>query len=123
MFLSCSSFILPKPASSWFFFHFFRTQTYWKVAKGSAFSRTREKPESDLTVELLAGYTDAFIFVNALSVLFLSLLLFLCFSDQYKSKQFKPYNFNALGKDLERGALHPLTKMRNQFQIVLLEMG
>lgn len=44
-------------------------------------------------------------------------------SGSWKEKEFKAYNFNALGKEIHTGNLHPLLKVRQQFREVLLEMG
>lgn len=41
----------------------------------------------------------------------------------WKDLEFKPYNFDALGKAPEGGALHPLLKVREQFRSLFLEMG
>ncbi|XP_014480700.1 PREDICTED: phenylalanine--tRNA ligase alpha subunit isoform X2 [Dinoponera quadriceps] len=68
------------------------------VEKGSNFSTKTEKLEADLTSDLLAH--------NA-----------------WKSKKFKPYNFDALGAALPSGHLHPLLKVRHEFRKIFLEMG
>ncbi|CAI5469711.1 unnamed protein product [Closterium sp. Yama58-4] len=44
-------------------------------------------------------------------------------SGAWKSEEFKPYNFNALGLPTEGGHLHPLLKVRAQFRKIFLEMG
>ena len=41
----------------------------------------------------------------------------------WKTLQFKDYNFNALGKEIQTGNLHPLLKVRGQLREILLEMG
>ena len=41
----------------------------------------------------------------------------------WKSKTFKPYNFNALGIMPLSGYLHPLLKVRTEFRQIFLEMG
>jgi len=41
----------------------------------------------------------------------------------WQQEEFKAYNFNALGKEISVGGLHPLMKVRTQFCSVLLEMG
>ncbi|KAM8972969.1 phenylalanine--tRNA ligase alpha subunit [Pelodytes ibericus] len=72
-------------------------KTYW-VTKGSGFSMSITKPETDLTPDMIA-------------------------SGSWKEKNFKPYNFNALGVMPESGHLHPLLKVRTQFRQIFLEMG
>lgn len=44
-------------------------------------------------------------------------------SGAWKDASFKEYNFNAKGKQVVHGALHPLLKVRAQFRSILLEMG
>ncbi|XP_011138815.2 phenylalanine--tRNA ligase alpha subunit isoform X2 [Harpegnathos saltator] len=68
------------------------------VVKGSNFATNVEKLEADLTSDLLAH--------NA-----------------WKTKKFKPYNFDALGATLQIGHLHPLLKVRHEFRKIFLEMG
>lgn len=68
------------------------------VKKGINFTLKIEKPEADLTVDLLVN-------------------------DAWKEKNFKPYNFNALGAALSSGHLHPLLKVRTEFRKIFLEMG
>ena len=75
-----------------------KDSSYFQVAKGPAFAPSRQKLESDLTVDLLKD-------------------------DAWKTKTFKPYNWNALGKPEKQGALHPLLKVRSQFRRILIEMG
>jgi phenylalanyl-tRNA synthetase alpha chain len=41
----------------------------------------------------------------------------------WKTKEFKPYNLNALGIPIQRGHLHPLMKVRAEFRQIFLEMG
>lgn len=57
-----------------------------------------EKQETDLTAEMIAKGT-------------------------WKEKQFKEYNFDAMGIPPERGHLHPLLKVRQEFRQIFLEMG
>lgn len=71
---------------------------YMIVEKGKDFATSIEKPENDLTTSLLQ-------------------------SGEWRSKRFKDYNFDALGMPAERGHLHPLLKMREQFRQIFLEMG
>ncbi|XP_075433620.1 phenylalanine--tRNA ligase alpha subunit [Ascaphus truei] len=72
-------------------------KTYW-VTKGSGFSTSIAKQETDLTPEMIA-------------------------SGSWRDKKFKAYNFNALGVMPESGHLHPLMKVRTQFRQIFLEMG
>jgi len=44
-------------------------------------------------------------------------------SGEWKTSEFKPYNFNALGAKPRSGALHPLMKIRQEFRQIFLEMG
>lgn len=71
---------------------------YMVVEKGPNFSLTLEKPETDLTTAMLT-------------------------SGEWRGKKFKDYNFNTLGITAERGHLHPLLKVREQFRQIFLEMG
>lgn len=71
---------------------------YMLVSKGKDFSLTIERPETDLTTSLLQ-------------------------SGDWRSKMFKDYNFESLGIPVERGHLHPLLKVREQFRQIFLEMG
>lgn len=71
---------------------------YIIIEKGKDFKHQIDRPETDLTTNLLQ-------------------------SGQWKVKKFKDYNFNALGITAERGHLHPLLKVREQFRQIFLEMG
>lgn len=71
---------------------------YMTVEKDIDFTLTIDKPETDLTTEILQ-------------------------SGEWKNKKFKEYNFNSLGVISERGHLHPLLKVREQFRQIFLEMG
>lgn len=71
---------------------------YMVVSKGKDFSLQIDRPETDMTTALLQ-------------------------SGDWKNKKFKDYNFNALGMPAERGHLHPLLKVREQFRQIFLEMG
>ena len=42
---------------------------------------------------------------------------------EWKDLEFKPQNFNSLGKNPQGGHLHPLLKARAQFREIFLEMG
>ncbi|XP_026333458.1 phenylalanine--tRNA ligase alpha subunit isoform X1 [Hyposmocoma kahamanoa] len=74
------------------------TVTSFLLSKGPQFSTTIKKLETDLTSEMLL-------------------------SGAWKSMQFKPYNFDALGQPPESGHLHPLLKVRSEFREIFLEMG
>ncbi len=47
----------------------------------------------------------------------------LLYSGSWKDKQFKSYNFNALGAPVSCGHLHPLMKVRTEIRQIFLEMG
>lgn len=68
------------------------------LSKGPQFSTTIKKLETDLTSEMLL-------------------------TGAWKTLQFKPYNFDALGQPPECGHLHPLLKVRSEFREIFLEMG
>ncbi len=70
---------------------------YWIATPGVNFEETR-KSETDLTTELLHN-------------------------DQWEKFNFKPYNYNAKGKEQNLGGLHPLLKVRSQYRQMLLELG
>ncbi|KAI1305263.1 Phenylalanine--tRNA ligase alpha subunit B [Halotydeus destructor] len=70
----------------------------YDVSKGVKFTLNIEKPETDLTAEMIAKGT-------------------------WREKKFKDYNFNALGVPPTRGHLHPLLKVRFEFRQIFLEMG
>jgi len=70
----------------------------YTVTKGEEFTLTIEKPEADLTSEMLAN-------------------------GSWKTKKFKDYNFDALGIPPTGGHLHPLMKVRTQYRQIFLEMG
>ncbi|CAD5112718.1 DgyrCDS1936 [Dimorphilus gyrociliatus] len=72
--------------------------TIFDVKKGSQFTLKLEKPETDLTADMLIN-------------------------DAWKTKNFKSYNFNALGIMPPSGHLHPLLKVRTEFRQIFLEMG
>ncbi|UXI19951.1 histone-lysine N-methyltransferase SMYD3 [Sarcoptes scabiei] len=74
------------------------TEKSYNVRKGPNFQISVEKSETDLTSEMISKGT-------------------------WKTKSFKEYNFNALGVTVERGHLHPLLKVREQFRQIFLEMG
>ncbi|CAH0399269.1 unnamed protein product [Chilo suppressalis] len=68
------------------------------LSKGPQFATTIKKLETDLTTEMLL-------------------------SGSWKTLEFKPYNFDALGQPPECGHLHPLLKVRSEFREIFLEMG
>lgn len=74
------------------------TIKYMVLEKDKDFTLIIEKPETDLTTALLQ-------------------------SGEWDKRKFKEYNFNALGMPAERGHLHPLLKVREQFRQIFLEMG
>ena len=59
---------------------------FYKVTKGPGFSTTIQRPEADLTAEMLQD-------------------------GSWKSKTFKDYNFSARGAPMTSGYLHPLLKV------------
>uniref|UniRef100_A0ABI8ARW3 Phenylalanine--tRNA ligase alpha subunit n=1 Tax=Felis catus TaxID=9685 RepID=A0ABI8ARW3_FELCA len=72
-------------------------KTYW-VSKGSAFSTSISKQETELSPEMIS-------------------------SGSWRDRPFKPYNFLAHGVLPDSGHLHPLLKVRTQFRQIFLEMG
>ncbi|XP_029014471.1 phenylalanine--tRNA ligase alpha subunit isoform X2 [Betta splendens] len=72
-------------------------KSYW-ITKGSSFSTTLTKQETELTPDMIA-------------------------TGSWKEKKFKPYNFEAMGVAPDCGHLHPLMKVRTQFRQIFLEMG
>lgn len=72
--------------------------TVLHVSKGKSFTLTLEKPETELTPEMIAN-------------------------GSWKTKSFKSYNFEAQGVPPPRGHLHPLLKLRNEFRRIFLELG
>ncbi|XP_048477746.1 phenylalanine--tRNA ligase alpha subunit [Plutella xylostella] len=68
------------------------------LSKGPQFATSIKKLETDLTAEMLQ-------------------------SGSWKTLEFKPYNFDALGQPPESGHLHPLLKVRSEFREIFLEMG
>jgi len=71
---------------------------WFSVSKGPNFSTSIEKPETDLTAEMIA-------------------------SGSWKTSTFKKYNFEAEGAPPVGGALHPLLKVREEIRNIFLEMG
>ncbi|XP_066303843.1 phenylalanine--tRNA ligase alpha subunit-like [Branchiostoma lanceolatum] len=74
------------------------TMNSFVLKKGSGFSTSVTKLDTDLTPEMIN-------------------------SGLWKEKKFKPYNFDALGVPPVSGHLHPLLKVRAQFRQIFLEMG
>ncbi|CUA70087.1 phenylalanyl-tRNA synthetase alpha chain [Rhizoctonia solani] len=75
-----------------------RKGLWFTVTKGSNFSTSIAKPETDLTYDMLQ-------------------------SGAWKSSTFKQYNFEAEGTPTNGGALHPLLKVREEFRNIFFEMG
>eukprot|EP00330_Aristerostoma_sp_ATCC50986_P002089 CAMPEP_0114602638 /NCGR_PEP_ID=MMETSP0125-20121206/25209_1 /TAXON_ID=485358 ORGANISM="Aristerostoma sp., Strain ATCC 50986" /NCGR_SAMPLE_ID=MMETSP0125 /ASSEMBLY_ACC=CAM_ASM_000245 /LENGTH=482 /DNA_ID=CAMNT_0001812971 /DNA_START=41 /DNA_END=1490 /DNA_ORIENTATION=+ len=73
-------------------------EVYFATEKGDEFNVTKIQKATDLTSDMLQ-------------------------SGSWKDENFKKYNFNALGKPVDTGNLHPLLKARQQFVQVLLELG
>lgn len=71
---------------------------YFLIRKGGKFTVSVEKRETELTGEMILRGT-------------------------WKGKELKEYNFNALGVPPDRGHLHPLLKVREQFRQIFLELG
>ena len=71
---------------------------YYVVSKGVGFKTTIERPEADLTADMLHD-------------------------GSWKTKPFKDYNFTAKGAPIESGYLHPLLKVRSEFRRIFLDMG
>ncbi|KAM5356072.1 hypothetical protein ACJ41O_002718 [Fusarium nematophilum] len=70
----------------------------FNMAQGPKFALEIQKEETDLTADMIA-------------------------SGSWKTANFKPYNFKALGADQNAGALHPLNKVRHEFRQIFFEMG
>ena len=68
------------------------------VRKGSNFTLELEKPEAEITSQMLLD-------------------------GSWKNKTFKDYNYNALGVLPLSGHLHPLMKVRSAYRQIFLEMG
>ena len=72
--------------------------TAYKISKGPNFTTTIEKPVTELTPEMISN-------------------------GSWKTANFKPYNFEALGIIPPAGHLHPLLKVRAEYRQIFLEMG
>ncbi|KAH9489632.1 hypothetical protein Btru_037337 [Bulinus truncatus] len=68
------------------------------ITKGESFRTTVSKLQVELTPDMIS-------------------------SGIWKTTQFKPYNFQALGAPVTTGHLHPLLKVREQYRQIFLEMG
>ncbi|ELU45732.1 phenylalanine-tRNA ligase [Rhizoctonia solani AG-1 IA] len=75
-----------------------RKGLWFTVTKGSNFSTSIAKPETDLTYDMLQ-------------------------TGVWKNSTFKQYNFEAEGTPTGGGALHPLLKVREEFRNIFFEMG
>ncbi|KZT12766.1 phenylalanine-tRNA ligase [Laetiporus sulphureus 93-53] len=75
-----------------------RKGQWFTVRKGPAFSTSIVKPETDLTIDMLA-------------------------TGSWKTSTYKKYNFDAEGLPTNGGALHPLLKVRDEIRNIFLEMG
>lgn len=71
---------------------------HFTASKGPEFALEIKKQETELTAEMIA-------------------------TGSWKTVDFKPYNFKALGADQDAGALHPLNKVRHEFRQIFFEMG
>ena len=74
------------------------TEKIYILSRGEQFTTTISKPETELTPEMIS-------------------------SGSWKTANFKPYNFDALGISPASGCLHPLLKVRAEYRQIFLEMG
>ena len=70
----------------------------YTAKKGPKFAREIPVEVTDLTADMLA-------------------------SGEWKTANFKPYNFKALGAAQNAGALHPLNKVRQEFRNIFFNQG
>ncbi|KAF2792836.1 hypothetical protein K505DRAFT_325892 [Melanomma pulvis-pyrius CBS 109.77] len=70
----------------------------YTVTKGPKYAKEMPVEVTDLTSDMLVG-------------------------DAWKTTNFKPYNFNALGASQDAGALHPLNKVRQEFRNIFFNQG
>lgn len=70
----------------------------YTISKGPKFATSIPVEVTDLTSDLLVG-------------------------EAWKTANFKPYNFKALGAAQNYGALHPLNKVRTEFRNILFSQG
>jgi len=75
-----------------------KTVKRYIITKGENFTTKVEKAATELTAEMIA-------------------------SGDWKTANFKPYNFEALGIQPPTGHLHPLLKVRAEYRQIFLEMG
>ncbi|PCH41234.1 hypothetical protein WOLCODRAFT_137263 [Wolfiporia cocos MD-104 SS10] len=75
-----------------------RKGQWFTVKKGPTFSTSIAKPETDLTIDMLA-------------------------TGSWKTSTYKKYNFEAEGLPTNGGAFHPLLKVREEIRNIFLEMG
>lgn len=71
---------------------------FYLVTKGTSFNTQIERPEADLTADMLQD-------------------------GSWKEKSFKEYNFKAKGAPITSGYLHPLLKVRTEYRRIFLDMG
>lgn len=71
---------------------------HYKVQKGPKYAKEIPVEVTDLTPEMLE-------------------------TGSWKTANFKPYNFNALGGAQNAGALHPLNKVREEFRKIFFHQG
>ncbi len=72
--------------------------TWYKITKGPSFQLEVVNVETELTSDLIKD-------------------------NKWENYKFKPFNLNALGAEVPNGNLHPLMKVREQFRLILLELG
>ncbi|AAS53887.1 AFR516Wp [Eremothecium gossypii ATCC 10895] len=75
-----------------------KKETTFHVVKGADFSTELTKLETDITSDMVL-------------------------TGAYKDLKFKPYNFNSQGLPSQSGALHPLSKIREEFRQIFFGMG
>jgi phenylalanyl-tRNA synthetase alpha chain len=97
---------------------FIRKGQWFSVEKGPSFSISLEKPETDLTADMIASYAQIY-FGTQLGMI----THFLSCRGSWKTATFKKYNFEAAGVPTNGGAFHPLLKVREEFRNIFLEMG
>ncbi|XP_055366773.1 phenylalanine--tRNA ligase alpha subunit isoform X1 [Betta splendens] len=113
-------------------------KSYW-ITKGSSFSTTLTKQETELTPDMIATcpsvaacrVPDPGHRAGSAHERGQGQRLGLGpkgsaghgYRGSWKEKKFKPYNFEAMGVAPDCGHLHPLMKVRTQFRQIFLEMG
>jgi phenylalanyl-tRNA synthetase alpha chain len=73
-------------------------EKYFFIIKGASFTTERKELKTDLTHEMLLNKS-------------------------WETSSFKKYNYNAIGKKIKSGYLHPLLKVRTEFREIFFEMG